>query len=75
MSVYNRARYLPESVESILNQTFTNFEFIIIEDGSTDNSWEILTKYAAQDQRIVLIRNQENIGIARSRNKGRILFD
>ena len=70
MSAYNRARYLRECVESILNQSLIDFEFIIIDDGSTDNSWEILTKSAAQDQRIVLIQNQENIGIARSRNKG-----
>ncbi len=70
MSVYNGANYLQESVESILAQTFTNFEFIIINDGSTDNTWEILTKYADQDKRIILIQNKENIGLTKSLNKG-----
>lgn len=70
MCVYNGERFLREAVESILNQTFTNFEFIIVDDGSTDNSWQILTEYATQDDRIVLIRNQINIGISRSANRG-----
>ena len=73
MSVYNGSRYLQKSLESILNQTFTDFEFIIIDDGSTDNTWEILTKYADQDQRIKLFKNEENIGLTKSLNKGLIL--
>lgn len=70
MSVYNGERYLQESVNSILNQTFSDFEFIIIDDGSTDGTWRILEKYASQDSRIVLVRNQKNIGLTRSLNKG-----
>lgn len=70
MSVYNSADYLRESVESILNQTFTEFEFIIINDGSTDNSWEILAEYAERDQRVKLFKNEENIGLTKSLNKG-----
>jgi hypothetical protein len=70
MSVYNGERYLREAVESILNQTFTDLEFIIVDDGSTDSTWQILTAYAAQDPQIVLIRNEENIGLTRSLNKG-----
>ena len=70
MSVYNGSRYIQESVESILNQTLTDFEFIIVDDGSTDNTWEILTKYADRDQRIKLFKNQENIGLTKSLNKG-----
>ncbi len=70
MSVYNGSRYLRESIESILNQTFTDFEFIIIDDFSTDNTWEILTEYANQDHRIVLIKNEQNIGLTKSLNKG-----
>ena len=70
MSVYNSADYLRESVESILNQTFTEFEFIIINDGSTDDSWEILTEYAERDQRVKLFKNEENIGLTKSLNKG-----
>lgn len=70
MSIYNGEGYLREAVESILNQTFTDFEFIIVDDGSTDDTWVILTEYAAQDTRIVLIRNEKNIGLTRSLNKG-----
>ena len=70
MSVYNGEHYLPEAVESILEQTFKDFEFVIVDDGSKDSTWQMLTKYAAQDARIVLIRNHENIGLQRSLNKG-----
>lgn len=70
MSVYNGERYLREAVESILNQTFTDFEFIIIDDGSTDSTWDILAEYATRDRRIVLMRNEENIGLTKSLNRG-----
>ncbi|MCL6433136.1 MAG: glycosyltransferase [Leptolyngbyaceae cyanobacterium HOT.MB2.61] len=68
MAVYNSAPYLQESVESILGQTFSDFEFLIIDDGSTDNSFEILQKYAAQDSRIRLT-GRENRGISKTRNE------
>lgn len=58
-----------KSIESILNQTFTDFEFIICNDGSSDNTWEILSKYALSDKRIKLLRNRQNIGLAASLNK------
>ena len=70
MAVYNGEPYLSEAVESILNQTLADFEFIIIDDGSTDNTWKILTGYAARDERIVLHRNAENLGLIRSLNTG-----
>lgn len=70
MSVYNGQKYLSEAIESILNQTYTNFEFIIIDDGSTDNSLEIVQKYAKEDDRIRVIVNEKNIGLAKSLNKG-----
>lgn len=70
MSVYNGDRYLRESIESILNQTFTEFEFIIIDDASKDSSWNILTEYAHQDQRVRLFKNDQNIGLTKSLNKG-----
>jgi glycosyltransferase involved in cell wall biosynthesis len=54
MPVYNTEAYIAEAVESILNQTYRNFEFIIIDDGSTDQSLSILERYAAQDTRIRL---------------------
>ena len=69
MSVYNGELCLAEAIESILNQTFRDFEFLIINDGSTDSSWEIIQRYAEKDQRIVPI-TQENIGLTKSLNKG-----
>ncbi|MBR6412428.1 MAG: glycosyltransferase family 2 protein [Alphaproteobacteria bacterium] len=72
MSVYNGTKddYLHRSIPSILNQTFTDFEFIIIDDGSSDNSWEILRTYAAKDKRIKVFKNDRNRGISYSRNRG-----
>ena len=67
MSVYNGEKYLRNAVGSILNQTITDFEFIIINDGSTDGSREILEAY--NDDRIVLI-NQNNTGLTKALNKG-----
>lgn len=70
MSVYNGADYLQEAIDSILNQTFPDFEFIAINDCSTDDTWEILQRNAAKDSRIVLVNNEENLGLIRSLNKG-----
>lgn len=70
MPVYNGDRYLGEAIESILNQSFTDFEYIIVEDGSSDNTPSILKDYAAQDSRIVLINNEQNLGLPKSLNKG-----
>ena len=69
MSVYNGERYLKDSIESILNQSFSDFEFIIINDGSTDNSNNIIIEYSKSDSRIVFV-NQKNIGLTKSLNKG-----
>ncbi len=68
MSVYNAERYLRKSVESILNQAFKDFEFIIINDGSTDSSPKIIDEYAISDKRIVVIKNPSNLGLSRSLN-------
>lgn len=71
MSVYNGSCYLREAVESILNQTFTDFEFIIIDDCSTEPQvGEILSQYEQQDQRIKLLQNETNLGLTKSLNKG-----
>lgn len=69
MSVFNSEKYLVEAIESILNQTYTNFEFIIINDGSTDSSLEIIQEYMKKDERIVLI-SRENKGLPYSLNEG-----
>lgn len=68
MSVYNGEKYLRESVDSILNQTYKNFEFIIINDGSNDASLDILGEYQSRDNRLLIV-NQENIGLTRSLNR------
>ena len=70
MSAYNSEKYVAESIESILNQTFTNFEFIIVNDGSSDKTPEIIKKYAVQDKRIKFIDNKKNAGIVAALNQG-----
>ena len=69
MSCYNASTYVVEAIESILCQTFTNFEFIIIDDGSADNTLNIIKRYAAKDNRIVVIA-KENTGLTDSLNLG-----
>lgn len=68
MPVYNGEKYLREAIDSILNQTYTNFEFIIINDGSTDTTEEIILSY--EDERILYIKNEENLRLIRTLNKG-----
>lgn len=68
MPVYNTERFVGEAIESILNQTFTDFEFIVIDDGSTDSSREIIQHYAQQDQRIRAFQNEENRRLVFTRN-------
>ncbi len=69
MPVYNAERYLSKAVESILAQTFKNFEFLIIDDGSTDSSISILQQYAQGDSRVQLIRLAHS-GIVNALNRG-----
>lgn len=68
MSVYNGETYLREAIDSILNQTYSNFECIVINDGSSDKSLSIIKSYT--DNRIVLINNEVNKGLIYSLNKG-----
>ena len=68
MPVYNAERYVAEAVESILAQTFNDFEFLIVDDGSTDRSLEILQSYASKDPRIRL-RSRPNTGIVIALNE------
>lgn len=69
LSVYNGEKYLSEAIESILTQTYKNFEFIIINDGSTDKSPEIINSYQEHDNRITVI-SRENKGLIDSLNEG-----
>ena len=68
MSVYNSDKFLAEAVQSILEQSFFSFEFLIIDDGSTDNSAMILSSF--KDKRIRIIRNITNQGLINSLNMG-----
>lgn len=70
MSVYNtRETWLRKAIESILNQTFNNFEFIIILDCPTDDSYKIIKEYADSDSRILTVENKENVGLTKSLNR------
>jgi hypothetical protein len=68
MAVYNGEHFLRDSIDSILGQTFRDFEFIIIDDGSTDDSNRIIRSYA--DPRVRLVENEGNLGLTRSLNRG-----
>ncbi|TGC10610.1 glycosyltransferase family 2 protein [Methanolobus halotolerans] len=70
MASYNSEKYLSESIQSILDQTFEEFEFLIINDCSTDNSLHIIDEHAKQDDRIFLIDNKANLGLTKSLNLG-----
>lgn len=69
MPCFNAVDFVSESIESILNQTFTDFELILIDDGSTDASLNIIKQYARTDSRILVIE-QENTGQSEARNRG-----
>lgn len=69
MSVYNGETHLEECLKSICKQTFSNFEFIIVDDASTDRTADILKRWQRQDQRIRLLHNTENKERAISRNR------
>ncbi len=68
MPVYNGEKYLREAIDSILNQTFSDFEFIIINDCSADSTEQIIMSYT--DDRIVYVKNEKNMGVAESLNRG-----
>ena len=68
MPVYNDGSFLNEAIESILYQTYNNFEFIVIDDGSTDNSLNIIKSYG--DQRILILQHDKNKGISKALNYG-----
>lgn len=70
LSTYNNQKFLKSSLESILNQTYKNFEFIIINDCSTDETSKILEYYQSQDNRIKVYRNEKNLGLTKSLNIG-----
>ena len=70
MPTMNRASLLPRSIDSVLSQNFTDYEFIIIDDGSTDNTKQVVEEYVKKDPRIRYIRYEKNQGIPTVRNRG-----
>ena len=67
--IYNVEKYLEKCIESILNQTYKNLEIILVNDGSTDNSYDICLKYKEKDSRVIIV-NKSNGGLSSARNKG-----
>jgi hypothetical protein len=70
MSVYNEERYVGQAIDSILGQTFTDLELIVVDDGSTDASPAIFADYALRDRRVVVLKNDTNHGLVPSLNRG-----
>ncbi|VVB51540.1 Glycosyltransferase AglG [uncultured archaeon] len=70
MSVYNGERYIREAIDSILNQTFGDFELIVVDNVSTDNTPRLLGEYAKKDARVKVITHSEKSGVDSSRNSG-----
>jgi len=69
-AVYNREKYLEEAIKSVLGQSYLNFELIIVDDGSTDNSLNIAREFAKKDKRVTVIALKEHRGFAGARNEG-----
>ena len=70
MPVYNSQKFLRRAVDSVLNQSFQDFELIIVDDCSTDGSADILQEYQQQDRRVVIAKTKANLGVANARNEG-----
>lgn len=70
LPVYNKEKYLEKTLNEIRSQTYENIEIICVDDCSTDKSCDILSKYASEDQRIIIFNNEKNLGAAESRNLG-----
>ncbi len=69
LAVFNGERFLRAALDSILNQTFSDFECIVVDDGSTDTSWELVSAFCARDQRIKCVR-QQHLGLVKALNEG-----
>ncbi|MDP1728620.1 MAG: glycosyltransferase family 2 protein, partial [archaeon] len=68
LPTYNGVKWIEKAIQSVLAQSFINFEFIIINDGSIDNTEEIVLKFEQQDRRIKYFKNEHNLGVQRTRN-------
>ena len=66
--VYNESRFLKKTIDSLLNQTYSNIEIIAIDNASTDNSFRILEEYSNKDPRLKIFKNDKNIGLSNNFN-------
>jgi len=70
LPTYNGAKFIAVSIESVLSQSFRDFELMVIDDGSTDTTAEIVKKFSDKDERVVFISNESNLGIQKTLNRG-----
>jgi len=70
MPAYNAERFIEEAIRSVMSQTFQEWELIVLDDCSADSTASMVEKLACEDDRITLIRNEKNMGVARTRNRG-----
>lgn len=70
MPAYNAERFIEEAINSVVNQTVEDWELIVIDDCSKDNTFEIIKKLAVNDERISVLQNEKNSGVAKTRNRG-----
>ena len=75
MPAYNAGRFIEEAVRSVMGQTYRNWQLLVIDDGSKDNTVEIVEGLCREDSRVTLLRNPENMGVARTRNRGLALCE
>ena len=68
--IYNVEEYIEECVSSVLRQTYSNFELLLVNDASPDSSLEIITRLSKRDDRIIVINKKENEGVALARSTG-----
>lgn len=73
MPAYNAERYIETAIRSVMGQTFTDWELIVIDDGSKDTTVKIVEQLAREDGRITSLRNEVNMGVAKTRNRGMAL--
>lgn len=70
MPAYNLERFIGETIDSVIAQTYQNWELLILDDCSSDKTLEIAKGYAEKDPRIIVLKNEQNMGVAKTRNKG-----
>lgn len=70
MPAYNAEKYIQDSIESVISQTYCNWELLIIDDGSKDNTQMIIERYKLKDNRIISLKNDKNVGVSATRNRG-----